>query len=155
MTPEERKARPIASGVLAYFPDAIMEVANCSYVGNQQHNPGQPLHWAREKSTDHDDALLRHETDRLAGTVLDTDGVRHRTKVVWRALAALQTEIEQERAVATDELEYALECVNGPPTKQYLPEAAKDMIERTRPMDRDTRSYRERNGDGEGVMHGS
>lgn len=102
MTPEERKARPIASGVLAYFPDAIMEVANCSFVGNQQHNPGQPLHWAREKSTDHDDALLRHETDRLAGVVFDTDGVRHRTKVVWRALAALQTELEQERKAIED-----------------------------------------------------
>jgi hypothetical protein len=27
----------------------------------------------------------------------DTDGVRHRTKVLWRAAAALQKEIEAER----------------------------------------------------------
>lgn len=99
MTPEERKARPIATGVLAYFPDAIMEVANCSFIGNQQHNPGQPLHWAKEKSTDHDDALSRHHTDRLAGQKFDTDGVRHRAKAAWRALAALQVEIEQERGI--------------------------------------------------------
>ena len=91
----ERKARPVCTGVLDYFPDALAEVAICSRVGNEQHNPGQPLHWAKEKSTDHADALLRHLVDR--GKV-DTDGVRHSAKVAWRALANLQTEIEKERA---------------------------------------------------------
>jgi hypothetical protein len=71
-----------------------MEVAHCSWVGNQQHNPGQPLHWAKEKSTDEPDALMRHLKDR--GT-LDSDGVRHSAKVAWRALAMLQREIEGER----------------------------------------------------------
>src|SRR6185312_5370156 len=70
----ERKAKPICTGVLDYFPDALAAVAICSRVGNEQHNPGQPLHWAKEKSTDHADALLRHLVDR--GTV-DTDGVLH------------------------------------------------------------------------------
>lgn len=96
MNAEERKARPIATGVLAYFPLAIAEVAHLSKVGNDQHNPGQPLHWAKEKSTDHDDALCRHETDRLSGIVRDTDGERHRAKVAWRALAALEIELETE-----------------------------------------------------------
>lgn len=95
-----RKQRPLASGVLDYFPDALMEVAHCSYVGNEQHNPGQKLHWAKEKSTDDPDALLRHLKDR--GT-LDTDGVRHSAKVAWRALALLQREIEAERK-ATEEV---------------------------------------------------
>lgn len=90
----ERKQQPAFSGVLAYFPDAILAVAHCSYVGNEQHNPGQPLHWAREKSTDQHDALVRHLLQ--AGT-RDTDGVRHSAKVAWRALAALQLEIERER----------------------------------------------------------
>jgi hypothetical protein len=91
---EARKQHPMATGLLDYFPDALWEVAGLSFVGNQQHNPGQPLHWARGKSTDHPDALLRHLKDR--GT-RDTDGERHSAKVAWRALALLQTEIEADR----------------------------------------------------------
>jgi hypothetical protein len=91
---KERKATPIASGVLDYFPDALAAVAHCSWKGNEQHNPGQPLHWDRSKSTDEADALIRHFMER--GTV-DTDGVRHSTKVAWRALALLQKEIEVAR----------------------------------------------------------
>lgn len=88
-----RKTYPIASGVLDYFPDAICAVAHVSYQGNEQHNPGQPLHWARGKSTDDADTLMRHFVQR--GT-LDTDGIRHSAKVAWRALALLQKEIEAE-----------------------------------------------------------
>lgn len=91
-----RKTHPLATGCLDYFPDALMAVANCSYVGNQQHNPNQPLHWAKEKSTDEPDALLRHLKDRGK---LDSDGVRHSAKVAWRALAMLQREIEAERGL--------------------------------------------------------
>ena len=88
---QARKETPIASGVLDYFPDALAAVAQVSFIGNQQHNPGQPLHWAREKSTDESDALIRHFLER--GT-MDTDGTRHSAKVAWRALALLQKEIE-------------------------------------------------------------
>lgn len=91
MTAQERKERPVYSGVLRYFPDALLEVARCSWVGNEQHNPGEPLHWDRAKSTDEADALVRHLLD--AGTV-DTDGIRHTAKVAWRALALLQKELE-------------------------------------------------------------
>ena len=90
--PKERKKIPLWSGLLQYFPDALVAVANLSYVGNEQHNPGEPLHWAREKSSDQEDTLLRHLMEK--GTV-DTDGVRHSTKMVWRALAILQLELEQ------------------------------------------------------------
>src|SRR5271154_2625488 len=54
----DRKARPIVLGVLDYFPDAILEVAHVSYVGGQQHHPGQPVHWDRSKSSDEADALV-------------------------------------------------------------------------------------------------
>jgi hypothetical protein len=90
-----RKERPLATGVLDYFPDALMEVAYCSFIGNEQHNPGEPLHWAKEKSADEPDALMRHLSER--GTI-DTDGVRHSAKVAWRALALLQREIDGERS---------------------------------------------------------
>jgi len=87
----ERKGIPLAEGFLFYFPAAIAEVAKLSKAGNDQHNPGQPMHWARDKSKDHHDCLMRHLLE--AGT-LDTDGVRHSAKVAWRALAALQVELE-------------------------------------------------------------
>jgi hypothetical protein len=83
----------VATGVLDYFPLALIALANLSYVGNEQHNPGQPLHWDRAKSTDEADALIRHFMQR--GTV-DTDGIRHSAKAAWRALAILQKEIENE-----------------------------------------------------------
>ena len=91
----ERKATPICTGVLDYFPDALAEIARVSKTGNDQHNPGQPLHWAKEKSRDEADALVRHLLDRGKR---DTDGARHSAKVAWRALALLQREIETERA---------------------------------------------------------
>lgn len=90
-----RKATPIYSGVIRYFPDALTAVAELSRIGNDQHNPGKPLHWDRSKSGDELDALMRHVVD--AGT-LDVDKVRHSTKVAWRALANLQKEIERDSA---------------------------------------------------------
>jgi hypothetical protein len=90
---DARKALPIYTGVLKYFPDAIAAVAHCSKVGNDQHNPGEPLHWAREKSTDEHNTCVRHLLE--AGTI-DADGVRHSAKAAWRALAALQKEIEAD-----------------------------------------------------------
>jgi hypothetical protein len=91
----ERKKIPLASGVLDYFSAALAEVAKVSYKGNEQHNPGQPLHWSRGKSNDHADTLARHLLER--GTV-DVDGMRHSAKLAWRALAILQLELEEAGA---------------------------------------------------------
>ena len=89
--PDARKDVPMFSGLMMYFPDALAAVAECSRIGHEQHNPGTPIFWDRSKSGDERDALLRHLLE--AGTT-DTDGVRHSAKVAWRALAALQKEIE-------------------------------------------------------------
>lgn len=94
---KERKAIPLCTGVLDYFPDALAAVAEVSRIGNDQHNPGQPLHWAREKSSDHPDCALRHIAERGKR---DTDGGRHTAKAAWRILAMLQLEIEAERGSA-------------------------------------------------------
>lgn len=91
---KERKATPIATGFIDYFPDAIAEVAVLSRIGNDQHNPGKPLHWDRSKSGDESEALMRHFIER---GLIDTDGVRHSAKVAWRAMALLQKEIEAEQ----------------------------------------------------------
>ena len=94
---EVRKQRPVASGVLDYFPDAFVEIAHVSWVGNEQHNPGEYLHWARGKSSDEGDALIRHFLQRGG---IDTDGTRHSAKMAWRALALLQKEVELDRESA-------------------------------------------------------
>lgn len=88
---QARKERPIARGLLDYFPDACAEVAHLSYVGNKQHNPGEEMHWARDKSSDHADCIVRHLLERGKK---DEDGVPHSAKVAWRALALLQLELE-------------------------------------------------------------
>lgn len=79
---ESRKEFPLYSGLFLYFPRALAAVAHHSWKGNQQHNPGQPIHWDRSKSADEEDALLRH--------VMDGDWVA----VAWRALAKLEKELE-------------------------------------------------------------
>lgn len=89
---QRRKDTPVFSSVLRYFPDALAEIARLCKAGNDQHNPGKPLHWARSKSGDELDALTRHL---LAAGSVDTDGFYHDVKVAWRALANLQKLIEQ------------------------------------------------------------
>jgi len=96
---QERKNTPIFSGVLMYFPDAIAAVAQCSFIANEQHNPGTKMHWDRSKSGDELDALTRHLME--AGKV-DDDGIRHSTKIAWRALSALQKELEK---LSTDDVD--------------------------------------------------
>ena len=88
----KRKNYPIYSGVIRYFPDALAEVAALSLAGNEKHNPGEPMHWARGKSTDQLDCLMRHLAE--AGNV-DTDGFLHDVKIAWRALANLQELLEK------------------------------------------------------------
>lgn len=93
---QERKDSPVYSGVLKYFPLALVEIAKLSKAGNDKHNPGQPLHWSRGKSADHHDCIARHLLE--AGTVDPDDGHLHSTKLAWRALAALQLELEAKAA---------------------------------------------------------
>jgi hypothetical protein len=73
-------------------------VSRVSWHGNEQHNPGEPLHWARGKSDDHMDAAMRHITDYAMGTSIDTDGQAHLAKAMWRIGAQLQLEEEARNA---------------------------------------------------------
>lgn len=102
---KERKALPIATGVLDYFPLALAEVARVSKVGNDQHNPGQPMHWDKSKSGDESDSLIRHFLQR--GTE-DTDGTLHSAKVAWRALALLERELESKQPVEQEDCSYRI-----------------------------------------------
>lgn len=98
MLPTDAKARkdiPLFSGVMAYFPDALVQVAIVSKLGNDQHNPGQPLHWAKEKSTDHEDCIQRHTHDAFKATSKQ-ERIEHMRARAWRSLAALQIELETQ-----------------------------------------------------------
>lgn len=91
---QQRKDTPIFSGCLRYFPDAIAAVARLSKFGNDKHNPGQPLHWSRDKSNDHGDCIIRHQ---MEFDEIDPDsGEYHAVLVAWRALAQLQL-LEEKR----------------------------------------------------------
>lgn len=76
--------------------DALAEVAHVSFVANEQHHPGAPVHWEKQKSADHLDCLLRHYIDNQAGRPVDSDNLRHLAKSSWRILAFNQDAHERE-----------------------------------------------------------
>lgn len=95
-TSAERKAEPIHSGCLMYFPDALAAVARVSKAGNDKHNPGEPLHWVRGKSMDQMDAAARHS---LTAERIDPElGEIELAPMAWRVLAQLQLAEEKRLA---------------------------------------------------------
>lgn len=90
---KNRKDYPVYTGVVKYFPDALMEISRVSCIGNKQHHADEPLHWDKSKSPDHLDSLFRHL---IEADDLDDDGILHLAKVAWRALAALQIKLENK-----------------------------------------------------------
>ena len=103
---QARKDTPIFSGFMCYFPKAMAEVARLSKFGNDKHNPGQPLHWSRDKSADHGDCIVRHQLE--AGTIdqgtITADnpkGFLHDVSVAWRAMAQLELALENQAAITT------------------------------------------------------
>lgn len=88
----------MARGLLDYFPDALAEVSELSRMANDKHNPGEEMHWSRDKSADHADTIVRHLCER--GRMIEGEypkPVRHSVALAWRALALAQIEIEQAR----------------------------------------------------------
>ena len=98
----ERKRFPLHDGLIAYFPEALAMVARVSYDGNEKHNPGEPLHWARGKSMDQKDCLLRHLVDAAAAAHRAEihQEIYERAQVAWRALAELELKIEAAGGLA-------------------------------------------------------
>ena len=93
---KERKQLPLFMGVFNYFPDAVVAVAHQSQVGNDKHNPGEPLHWAREKSNDDWDCLTRHQLDLWQAIQSgDAEAIKeHAGALAWRGLAVAQKALE-------------------------------------------------------------
>ena len=99
-----RKQFPICSGVLDYAPDALAAVAHISWLGNEKHNQGEPLHHARGKSMDHPDCILRHLSTRHdPDPAYEHDilaPVFHLAEAAWRSLMLLQEAMEKEYQLA-------------------------------------------------------
>ena len=94
MTSEERRRYPLTTGAIDYFPDALLYVAHVSWRANEQHNPGEPMHWAKDKSVGNGDQIGRHLAERYK---MDDDNLLHAGKLAWRALEFLQRQIEERR----------------------------------------------------------
>lgn len=109
----QRALYPMADGCLDYFPNALAEVSRISYEGNQKHNPGQPMHWARGKSTDHRNKIIRHTVDSRPDT---EEAIEHAAQAAWRALANLQEKIERVRGVPMSGASLPAEVAVGPLT---------------------------------------
>lgn len=111
-----RKNAPMFRGLLGYFPAALFEVAAHSADSNRKHTPEDTdgPHWARGKSTDHEDTIIRHLIDagprrsflgRLRAWLAAPKGSSardarryHLRCIAWRALALLQEDCEAEGA---------------------------------------------------------
>jgi len=92
--PADSKARldyPLCTGLLMYFPRACAAVARHSKRGNDQHNPGEKMHWAKEKSIGHGDQVVRHLIDGLSSWEHDREEAEHHfAGMAWRSLELLE-----------------------------------------------------------------
>lgn len=93
---KERKELQMWTYLFGYFPKTFLAVLGVCVAGNKQHNPGEPLHWAREKSTDQLNTAFRHQFDYGLGVKKDTDGQWHLAKAIWRLSAQLELDIEAD-----------------------------------------------------------
>lgn len=87
-----RHEYPLFNGLLDYFPDACAAVARHSYLSNEQHNPGEKMHWAPEKSIGTGDQIVRHLKDGMqAYKNEDYEAAEtHLAALAWRGLELLQ-----------------------------------------------------------------
>lgn len=93
LLPDDAAARreyPLLAGLLLYFPHACAAVAHHSHVSNEQHNPGEPMRWAKEKSIGTGDQVVRHTVEGVMG---GEDSVTHLTAGAWRALELLERKL--------------------------------------------------------------
>jgi len=95
LSAEERKKYPLYEGLMAYFWNVMLRVARVSYDGNEQHNPGQPLHWARGKSKDQMDCMLRHAGEFDRNDFSDASE-NAGAAMCWRAWAVFEDYLERK-----------------------------------------------------------
>ena len=107
----QRKNLPVFAMLTRYFPKAVREVTKVCVVNNVRYNPERKpadINWARGKSPDQLGSLFRHILENVVdGHVFEDvppevaaatgfDKVYVLAEAAWRALAALEVEIEQQ-----------------------------------------------------------
>jgi hypothetical protein len=108
---DERKRTPMLATVFGYFAAAMAGLARHCVRSNEKHNKGEPVHWARGKSMDHDECSLRHLVDsaEIRAWIRRNVGHPEYERVltmleheldakVWRAAAEAQEFYEEFRA---------------------------------------------------------
>lgn len=109
-----RKMLPIFKLVTGYFPKALREITKVCVANNVRYSPEREpadIVWNRGKSKDQFGSLFRHIAERVVdGHVFEVtplavaketgiDRVYVLAEAAWRALAALELEIEAQEAV--------------------------------------------------------
>lgn len=108
---KERKALPIFDMISRYFPKAMREITRVCVANNVRYSPERAptdICWNRGKSKDQFGSLFRHLLERrvdnhifepvsqeIAG-IIGTPHVYVLAEAAWRALAALEEEIETQ-----------------------------------------------------------
>jgi len=80
----ERAKYPIGTFITEYFPNALAALAKHSWESNEKHNPGEPVHWAKDKSIGNIDRVFRH--------LIDNEKVH----AAWRLLELIEREITKQ-----------------------------------------------------------
>jgi hypothetical protein len=114
------------TGLAALFDrcgDALCEVARNIEAGQKQHGT---TGWDRSKSRDEESTMLRHFFER--GTI-DSDGIRHLGKTVWRSLAFLQKEEEARLGVGISRGSYDSSKGQTSPTDTERPPASEPLTQ--------------------------
>lgn len=110
---KERKNLPIFKLICNYFPKALREVTRVAVANNVRYNPDRKpadINWARGKSTDQMGSLFRHMLEsQVDGLVFEAlppevqaacgpgfERVYVLAEAAWRALAALELQIEEQ-----------------------------------------------------------
>ena len=117
---KKRKQVPVYSGFYCYFPDAIVAVAQHSFDSNEQHNPGEPLYWNRDKSKDQLNTLARHLLELADGELSPEEELAAAKAIAWRAMANLQLTVEKQRFAVSEELELSRALWNDETKQNYL-----------------------------------
>jgi len=88
---EERKKYPLYSGLFHYFPRTCALIARVSWDGSKQHHPDKPMHWDKNKSTDHIDCAFRHA---MEGEEANDPYLM--AQAAWRLMARTETMLEEQ-----------------------------------------------------------
>jgi len=109
----ERKNTPVYTGFMCFFPLGIAEVAKHSHDSTQQHHPGEPCHWDKNKSTDEKDSQARHLLDQTFPDQTLDELILHARAGAWRAMANLERLCAERQVRDAWQREYNARVANG------------------------------------------